>query len=451
MTESLSKPAPSGSTSGSTSGPTSGPTSGSMAGPISGALDLDAVRACFPAFTTETCANWAFFENAGGAYVPQAVIDRLTRFLTAAKVQPGAPYPASALATEMMAEGVRAMATLVNVAPEALVIGADTSTNLHVLANALAPLIEPGDEVVVTNLDHEANITPWRRLTRRGATVREWRFDPETGALSLDGLTALLTENTRLVCLPQASNITGAVCDAAAAVRLAHEAGALAVVDGVSHAPHALVDGSALDADAYAFSAYKVFGPHVGVLAVRPSLMARLENQNHMFLAGHGALTVNPGGPNHELTAALAGVTDYLDALYARHVGGEGEEDDGGAAPSARARVAALFALFERHQSALTGRLLAGLRDHPAVRIIGAPTVGPHRSPTVAFTHRRLSSRAVAEHLRGHRVAVRHGHFYAWRCMQALGLDPEDGVVRASLVHYTSAEDVDRLLAHLPA
>jgi cysteine desulfurase family protein (TIGR01976 family) len=405
-------------------------------------LDLSAVRGWFPAFDSATGAGWAFFENAGGAYVPRPVIDRLTRFMTEAKVQPGAPYPASALATRMMAEGVEAMAALANAPPGALVIGADTSTNLHVLANALAPLLDPGDEIVVTNLDHESNITPWRRLTRTGATVREWRFDPGTGALDIADLEALLTENTRLVCLPHASNITGAVTDAARAVRLAHEAGALAVVDGVSFAPHALVDVAALNADAYAFSAYKVFGPHVGVMALRPELLGRLANQNHMFLSGTGALTLNPGGPPHELCAALAGIADYLVGLDLQR---GGDPDD---AP--RSRFERLFEAFEHHQTALTGRLLGGLSAVPGVRIVGAPTAGPHRAPTVAFVHDRLSSRAVAEHLGTARVAVRHGHFYAWRTMEALGLAPDDGIVRVSMVHYNTAEEVDRLLDALP-
>lgn len=401
-------------------------------------LDLEAVRACFPAFQSTTGSGWAFFENAGGAYVPRPVLDRLTRFMTEAKVQPGAPYPASALASRMMAEGTQAMSALVNAPPETLVIGADTSTNLHVLANALAPLLEPGDEIIVTNLDHESNITPWRRLTRTGATVREWRFSPETGALDIADLKALLTENTRLVCLPHASNITGAVSDAARAVRLAHEAGALAVVDGVSYAPHALPDLATLNADAYAFSAYKVFGPHVGVLALRPELLGRLANQNHMYLSGTGALTLNPGGPPHELCAALAGITDYLTGLDQQR---GGDPDD---AP--RTRFERLFDAFERHQHALTDRLLAGLAGVPGVRIVGSPTAGSHRGPTVAFVHDRLSSRAVADRLAEARVAVRNGHFYAWRAMEALGLDPNDGVVRASMVHYNTTAEVDRLL-----
>jgi len=405
-------------------------------------LDLNAVRAWFPAFESETCAGWAFFENAGGAYVPRPVVERLTRFMIEAKVQPGAPYPASALATRMMAEGTEAMAALVNAPPEALVIGADTSTNLHVLANALAPLMEAGDEIIVTNLDHESNITPWRRLTRTGATIREWRFDPETGALDIAALEPLLNENTRLVCLPHASNITGAISDAARAVQMAHEAGALAVVDGVSFAPHSLVDMTTLDADAYVFSAYKVFGPHVGVMALRPELLGRLENQNHMFLAGTGTLTLNPGGPPHELCAALAGVGDYLTALD-RQRGGSADD-------TPRPRFARLFEAFEHHQTALTERLLDGLKAVPGVRLIGSPTTGPHRSPTVAFVHDRLSSRDVAETLRARKVAVRHGHFYAWRAIKALGLAADDGIVRASMVHYNTADDVDRLLNALP-
>jgi cysteine desulfurase family protein (TIGR01976 family) len=409
---------------------------------VAPAFDPAVARAHFPAFRTGPCADWAFFENAGGTYVPQPVLDRLTRFMIEAKVQPGAPFPASALASAMIAEGTAAMATMANAPADTLVIGADTSTNLHVLANALAPVFEPGDEIVVTNLDHEANITPWRRLTRVGATIREWRLDPETAALDIADLESLLTENTRLVCLPHASNVTGAVSDAARAVRMAHEAGALAVVDGVSFAPHALVDVMALNADAYAFSPYKVFGPHVGVLALRPELPGRLENQNHMFLSGKGTLPLNPGGPPHELAAALAGITDYLEALD-RNLGG-GPDD----AP--RTRVERLFGLFEAHQEALTVRLLAGLRAIPGIRVIGAQEAGPHRSPTVAFVHERLSSREVAATLHARKVAVRHGNFYAWRAIEALGLHPDDGIVRASMVHTNTAEDVDRLLDALP-
>jgi len=396
-----------------------------------------AARAWFPAFGSAPNAGWAFLENAGGAFVPRPVIDRLTRFMIEAKVQPGAPFPASALASRMIADGTEAAALLLNVPADQVVLGADTTTNLYVLANALACLLEPGDEIVVTNLDHESNITPWRRLTRTGATVREWGMNPETGALETPDLDALLTENTRLVCFPHAANSTGAGLDAATVIARAHDAGAMAVVDGVSFAPHALVDVARLDADAYVFSAYKVFGPHVGVMALRPELLGRLANQNHMFLEGTGALTLNPGGPAHELAAALAGVTDYLAGLA-------------GVETLDRATLAALFAAFEAHQSALTARLIEGLAARPGYRVLGPPGAGSHRAPTVAFVHERLSSKAVAAAVGAHRVAVRHGHFYAWRAMRALGLDPSDGIVRASMVHTNTAEDVDRLLQALP-
>jgi len=401
------------------------------------AFDAMAARAWFPAFDSPTGAGWAFLENAGGAYVPRPVIERLTRFMTEAKVQPGAPFPASALASRMMAEGTEAAAVLLNVPVGRIVLGADTTTNLYVLANALACLLEPGDEIVVTNLDHESNISPWRRLTRTGATVREWRLDPATGALDPDDLNALLNENTRLVCFPHVANSTGAGIDAAAVVGMAHGAGALAVVDGVSYAPHALVDVAALDADAYVFSAYKVFGPHLGVMALRPELLGRLANQNHMFLDGGGALTLNPGGPPHELAAALAGVTDYLRALA-------------GVETLDRPALTALFAGFEAHQHALSGRLLDGLSAIPGYRVLGPPAASASRAPTVAFVHERMTSQAVAAALGARKVAVRHGHFYAWRAMQALGLEPGDGIVRASLAHYNTAAEVDRLLDALP-
>lgn len=400
-------------------------------------FDVQAARAWFPAFDSATNAGWAFLENAGGAFVPRPVIERMTRFLTDAKVQPGAPFAASALATEMITEGTRAAALLLNVPPERVVLGADTTTNLYVLANALADLLDPGDEIIVTNLDHESNITPWRRLTRTGATVREWRLDPRTGALDLAELAALLTENTRLVCCPHAANTTGAELDAAAVVRMAHSAGAIAVVDGVSFAPHACVDLAALNADAYVFSAYKVFGPHLGVMALRPELLGRLTNQNHMHLNDTGALTLNPGGPPHELAAALAGVTDYFAALV-------------GVETLDRPTLEALFSGFQAHQRTLCVRLLDGLAAVPGYRVLGPADPNQPRAPTVAFVHERLPSAAVAEALGQHRIAVRHGHFYAWRAIEALGLVPEDGIVRASLVHYNTAEDIDRLLAHLP-
>ncbi|MEE9561246.1 MAG: aminotransferase class V-fold PLP-dependent enzyme, partial [Acidiferrobacterales bacterium] len=197
-----------------------------MRNPIT--LDVEFVRHHFPGLN-----DWAFFENAGGTFVPRSVIDRILRYMTETQVQPGGDYTASIDAAERIAESQRLMAEMINAAPEEIVIGPSSTMNVYVLSHALRPWFKPGDELVVTNLDHETNIGAWRRLTELGVVIKEWQLDAGTAELEVERLAALLTERTQLVCFTSCSNITGAIHDVRAITRLVHDAGALACVDAV--------------------------------------------------------------------------------------------------------------------------------------------------------------------------------------------------------------------------
>ena len=397
-------------------------------------LDTAWVRARFPALDDEL----AFFENAGGSVPAEGVVRRATRYLGEDMVQLDAAYPRSERATERARSGFDAAARLVNARPDDVVLGASTSANVFVSSHAIAPLVSPGDEVVVTALDHEANRGAWIRMAAaRGATLREWLPDEGTHALSRDGLDAVLSERTRLVAFTHCSNVAGTLHDAKALVDRIHEAGALSMIDGVAFAPHRRVDVQALGTDLYALSLYKVYGPHLGLLYVNEALMPRLANQNHAFLAGTGSYTLMPGFVPHELSASIAGVVEYLEALDTHH-GGEGTLD------GAFARIAA-------HEERLAERLLSFLREHPRVRLIGEPRADrARRAPTIVFTVDGMRSEDVALRMAARDVAIRHGHFYATRAVERFGVaDPEDGVVRASMVHYNTLAEVDRLVGGL--
>ncbi len=403
-------------------------------------LDLNFVRGLYPT----RCWDWAFFENAGGSYVPESVIGGVSAYMSETQVQPGAGFEASAKAAKRMAEGQRLMAEMVGADADEVIIGPSTTMNVYVLAKALSTELKDGDELIVTNLDHEANVGAWYRLAEQGVTVREWLINPETAELEIEALDELLSDKTRLVCFSHSSNLLGGINDVAAITRKAHDAGALVCVDGVAYAPHRGVDVKALDVDFYALSLYKLFGPHVSLLYIKREHLLRLPGQNHFFIGEDDIpLKLNPGGPNHELTAALVGVADYFDALAAHHLG---EPPN-----TFQARVAAVYGLFADHEEKLAVRFLDFLTSKPNVRLLGrTASEASLRAPTFSFTVDGQSSAEIPTLLEPAKVAIRNGNFYAPRLLEALGVsDPSDGVVRASMVHYNTTEEVDRLIEAL--
>jgi selenocysteine lyase/cysteine desulfurase len=229
-------------------------------------LDLDFVRRQYPVFQNPETAQWAFFENAGGSYVPHQVIERLNHFFQYTKVQPYGLFASSVAAGQAMETAYSCVAELLNTDPDQLTFGPSTTLNFYVLAQAIRHDLKAGDEIIVTNQDHEANIGCWRRLSEFGVVIREWRIDPQSGELNIKDLKDLVGRRTRLVCFTLCSNIVGTMNDIKAINEIAHNAGALAVADGVSFAPHRLVDINALGVDLYLFSTYKTFGTHIGVM-----------------------------------------------------------------------------------------------------------------------------------------------------------------------------------------
>lgn len=223
-------------------------------------LDLNFVRGQFPAFSQSALQEQAFFENAGGSYTSRQVIDRLTRFYRERKVQPYAPYATSQIAGEEMDEARRRLAAMLNVETDEVSFGPSTTQNIYVLAQAFGQMLKPGDAIIVTNQDHEANSGPWRRLAERGIKIREWKLEPETGHLPIDGLKTLLDDKVKLVCFPHCSNVVAEINPVAEISALAHSAGAYVCIDGVSYAPHGLPNVSKLGADIYLFSSYKTYG-----------------------------------------------------------------------------------------------------------------------------------------------------------------------------------------------
>jgi len=401
-------------------------------------LDLPFVRAQFPAFAEESLAGWGFFENAGGSYACRQVIRRLTEFYTRTKVQPYAPYPASRRAGQWMDEAHARMADWLGVEDAEVMFGPSTTQNAYVLAQAFAEMLDEGDEIVVTDQDHEANSGPWRRLADRGLVIREWRVDPATGRLDPGALDGLLSERTRLVAFPHCSNIVAEINPVAEIAAKVRDAGALSVVDGVSYAPHGLPDVGRLGPDIYLFSAYKTYGPHQGVMVVRRALAERLPNQSHFFNAHEIRKKLVPAGPDHAQVAAMAGVADYFDDLHAHHW------RTGTGADGRTARVAGLLRAQEVRLAAPLLDYLGGRND---VRLLG-PSDPERRAPTVALVHERPGE-ALAEALATHRIMAGGGDFYARRVIAAMGADPDHGVLRLSFVHYTAPEEIDRLIEAL--
>lgn len=400
-------------------------------------LDLEFVRAQFP----EACWDWAFFENAGGAFVPHSVINRMTSYMSENQVQPGAPFPLSVKAQERMDLGHHLMAEMIGADVDEVVVSASTSINVYVLAQALRPLWTAGDEIIVTNLNHEANSGSWRRLEEFGFKIVEWPVHPDTGQLDIDLLDRLLTDKTRLVAFPHVSNITGDINDVPRITKKVHDAGAMVCVDGVAYAPHRLVDVKAWGVDFYLFSFYKVFGPHMGCLYGKRERLLEATNQYHFFINNEDTThKLNPAGPNHESIAALAGIADYFDALATHH--------DPSASKTLFERARTVYSLAARHEEVLAQKFVDFITSKPGVRLLGRQTGDmAERCATFGFVSANHSSREIARAVEPRKVAIANGNFYANRLVEALGVkDVEDGVVRCSMAHYNTEAEVDQLI-----
>lgn len=397
-------------------------------------LDMAHVQAQFPGLASD----WVFFDNAGGAQIARPALDRMVEFLTHRNVQIGGSYAVSQAAAEALMAGRRAAATLVNAArPEEIVFGPSTTVLMGNLMQAMRRQFQPGDEVIVTMADHESNIGPWMRLQEFGVTVKVWPLNAQTMDLQLADLEPLMTDRTRLVCVTHVSNILGKVHPVANFARFVHDRGARICVDAVAYAPHRLIDVRAWDVDYYVFSLYKAYGPHGALMYGKYDLLAELDGLYHYFY-GKDKVTakLEPGNPSYEAAYATDGILEYLTGL-ARHHGATGDD---------RALLAAAFQLITAQEDALTDRLLAWLSARNDCRIIGeAFNRDSTRVPTIAFKFDGVDAGAVARAMDDHGIAMRFGDFHSRRLVEHLGEDGNGGVLRVSMVHYNTVEQVDRL------
>ena len=401
------------------------------------ALDMDFVRRQFPALS----GDWVFMDNAGGSQVLSRVADRISDYLLTSNVQTGATYAPSQRSTERVREARNAFARYLNAADAGeIVMGASTTMLIRVLSEAMTGRLSAGDEIIVTNTDHEANIGPWLKHEARGVVIRFWNCNPETLELDLDDLKALMSERTKLVCVTHASNIFGTINPIAEISEIAHDGGAQVCVDGVAYAPHRAVDVQALGADYYIFSAYKVFGPHFGVMWGRRDRLLELDNIYHFFF-GKDAVPhkLEPGNINYELAHGSVGAIDYVEELGVM-----------AGATAGRAAIEAGFRDIAEQERAITARLLDFLGSRNSIRIVGRNSSAVEdRVATISFIAGDRDSKAIVDQVDPHMIGIRHGDFYAKRLIQDLGLAPQNGVVRVSMVHYNTLDEVDRLFAAL--
>ena len=401
-------------------------------------LDVDFVRKQFPSFQFREVAGNGFFENAGGSFMSKQVIDRLNRYHNQRRVQPYWVFSSSKLAGDEMDESRSRLAALLNIPVNSLHFGASTSQNTYVLANAFRDLKSDRKVIIVTNQDHEANTGVWRRLKNYGYLIKEWKVRKSTGSLYIDDLKKILDEDVLLVTFPHCSNIIGEINPVNEICNLSKKNGAYTCVDGVSYVPHSFPNIKKLGCDIYMFSSYKTYGPHLGIMYVNENLNRLLPSQGHYFNSEDPTKTLTPAGPDHAQIAAAAGMADYIDALYAHHYNEKTE-------PSNRAEL--VHDLKRNYEKELLKPLLDFLSNRNDLRLLG-PRDQNLKVPTIAVDV-GSKARKYAKALGHEGIMVGAGDFYAVRTLKTLGIDPNNGVLRLSFVHYTNKEEVNKLLSSL--
>ncbi|GGO53616.1 cysteine desulfurase-like protein [Streptomyces daqingensis] len=392
--------------------------------------DIGAVRAQFPALATGT----AFFDGPGGSQTPRPVIDAMAEALAAPLSNRGRVTAAERNADGLVLEARRALADLLGAEPSGVVLGRSATQLAYDFSRTLAKTWSPGDEVVVTSLDHDSNVRPWTQAAAQaGAEVRWAEFDPGTGELTAEDVRAVLSPRTRLVAVTGASNLIGTRPPLPEIARAVHEAGALLYVDGVHLAAHSLIDVEELGADFFVCSPYKFLGPHMGVLAARPALLETLAPDKLLASTDDVPERFEYGTLPYELLAGARAAVDFLAGLA-----GPGGEDR-------RERLAASFAALEKHEDGLLHRIEQGLAGFPAVTSYSRSA---SRTPTVLITLDGHDTRDAHRHLAERDVNAPSGSFYAVEASRRLGLGAAGGL-RIGLAPYNDTSDVDRLLEGL--
>lgn len=395
------------------------------------ALTTD-IRACFPALDRiHNGFPVAYFDGPGGTQVPRSVVEAMTDYLYHHNANTHWAYPTSEETDAALEQARQTCADLLHASPGEIAFGANMTTLTFHLARALGMQYASGDEIIVTELDHHANVAPWQRLTlERGVAVKIVKLLPETGQLDWDGFEQLVTKRTKLVAIGAASNALGTVNNVRCAIRMARSVGALVFVDAVHYAPHAIIDVQDLDCDFLAMSAYKFYGPHVGVLFGKLTLLDSINFPKLIPAPDNAPENVETGTQNQEGMVGAGAAIDFLASLA------EGD--------SRRSRLAAAYTELHQRSAELTRRLWNGLASISGVRLYG-PSPAMPRTPTVSFTVDRVASTEVARRLATRGLFLSHGDFYAATVVERLGLG-EEGLVRAGCACYTTEDEINRLI-----
>ncbi len=407
-------------------------------------LDVSRCRRQFPALERTVAGHPAvYFDGPAGSQVPQRVIDAVADYLARTNANHEGLFATSRESDAILHEATRGLADFLGTDdPDTVVFGPNMTGLTFAFSRALARMWRSGDEILVTRQDHDANVTPWvLAAADAGATVRHVEIRRDDCTLDVDDLAAKLSSRTKLVAVACASNAAGTINPVAQIARMAHDVGALVFLDAVHYAPHGLPDVTAWDCDVLACSAYKFFGPHVGLLWGRRELLAELPAYKVRPAPDDLPGRWMTGTQNHEGIAGTLAAVEYLADL------GRTLRPD---APDRRAALRAAYEGIVVYERELVGRLLSGLAELPDVKVWGItdPAQFDRRVPTVSITHARIGPEELAGYLAERGIFVWHGNFYAQALTEALDLEP-DGLVRIGLLHYNTAEEVDRLLAAL--
>jgi cysteine desulfurase family protein (TIGR01976 family) len=394
---------------------------------------LENIRAQFPALERrEGGYPVAYFDGPGGTQVPRPVVKAISDYLFHHNSNTHWGYPTSNETDATIRNGRKALADLLNVSPSEIVFGPNMSTLTFHISRALGTCFGPADEIVVTELDHHANVDPWRALAKeRGVTVRSVRMVTETGQLDCQDLEAKVNKRTKVLAVGVASNALGTINDIRRAAEIAHNAGALLFADGVHSTPHIPTDVKAWGCDLLACSAYKFYGPHIGVLYGREELLQSINFPKLVPAPDYAPERAETGTLNHEGIAGAAAAVDFIASMAT--------------GASRRDQLRAALAGLDARGHALVTQMWEGLSNIPSVRVFG-PTPAERRTPTVSFVVQGIRSAEVSAHLAKRGVFVSHGNFYAATVVERLGFRNE-GVVRAGCACYTTSEEVDRLIA----
>lgn len=401
------------------------------------AYPIDLIRASFPALDG---SRTAYLDNPAGTLVPRPVIAAVADAMATASANLGGRFAASQRADAIWRTAHDAAAEFVNAASwQEMIIGPNMTTLAFQMGRVIGRTFSPGDEIIVTRMDHEGNVSPWLAMAEAYGLVVKWLpFNTESWRIEPEDLAALLTPRTKFLALNYASNMTGSINDVAALTALAKAAGALVWIDAVQLAPHRLPDVRAIGCDFLVCSSYKFFGPHLGVLWGREELLRALPPHRVRCQSDDIPDRFCTGTPQTELLAGLTATIDYL--AWAGEANGH--------AGTRRERMAGAYQSFDSYEAALTRRLISGLTALPGVRLVGIanPNLFAHRVPTISFTHERVSTHRFAEALAAEDINIWSGHNYALEPARHLGLPEDEGVVRIGIAHYNSAEEIERTL-----